>query len=622
MHHDKKGTLLMLGTSHRDLPALTGPDPAAKPSPAGPMQGPTPGAAPRGPEDGPAAKGPKQGSAKGAKEDAAKADKKEKHRHREVITAELGNVSEALQHLRERVGDLHRLYLDREASQSGLAAQISALGAGQAQAHQRELNLESRVEALRVSLEGLRSEAAAITDALADLAVAPDRDTALFALEDRIQDAEATIADLRAFLDQAPEEAGQLDDWAEDLAALRQGLATQGERLTGVEGALAQDAASPAVARLEESLTTLGANLDGRILSLERDLTTLRDQNRRWREVERSWAEERIHGLRRGLAGGIGLLALLLLGGFAATWWHGERQLDLVADRMAAVEQGANARFNALADPGVARVEDRLVPVLGQLGAALQGIQASTEAVGARIAALPAQDQPAPLSAATTPEPQAVDVPTVVQIPAFSVPRASQVEPQSALSAYPLADPQAETQLQGPPPDAVPALETAAQVEPLPTAAVPIPESVPAQVASSAEDPAPSEPVVQAEPQIQVQPRGPEAAPGMSAQVQDEELEPAGAGALVLDSERFTIQLIGFRTPARIAAFASNQGISGEARWLRASGKGRAWYLVVLGDYETRAEAQAALAALPPGLKSLSPVIRPLAVGTELMPAQ
>ena len=634
MHHDKKGTLLMLGTSHRDLPALAGPDPAAKPSPAGPMQGPTPGAAPRGPEDSPAAKGPKQGSGKGAKEDAAKADKKDKHRHREVITAELGTVSEALQHLRNRVGDLHRLHLDREASQSGLAAQISALGAGQAQAHQRELNLESRVEALRVGLEGLRSEAAAITDALADLAVAPDRDTALFALEDRIQDAEATIADLRAFLDQAPDEAVQLEDWAEDLAVLRQGLTTQGERLTGVEGALAQDAASPAVARLEETLTTLGASLDGRILSLERDLATLRDQNRRWREVERSWAEERIHGLRRGLAGGIGLLALLLLGGFAATWWHGERQLDLIADRMAAVEQGANARFNALADPGTVRVEDRLAPVLGQLGAALQGIQASTEALGARIAALPAQDQPAPLSAATTPEPQAVDVPTVAQIPAHPVPRAPQVErrvepqvePQSALSAYPLADPQAETQLQAPPPDAVLALETAAQVEPLATEAAPIPESAPAsapaQVASTAEDPAPSEPVVQAEPHIQVQPPGPEATPGMSAQVQDEQVAPAAAGAVVLDSERFTIQLIGFRTPARIAAFASDQGISGEARWLRAPGKGRAWYLVVLGDYGTRAEAQAALAVLPPRLKNLSPVIRPLGAGTELMPAQ
>jgi septal ring-binding cell division protein DamX len=640
MHHDKKGTLLMLGTSHRELPTLAGPDPLAKPSQAAPAPGP----APQGPDDSPAAKGPKQGAAKGAKQGPAKADKKDKRRHREVIAAELGAVSEALQHLRDRVGDLHRQHLDREASQSGLAAQISALGAAQAQAHQRGLSLESRVEALRLSLDGLRSEAAAITDALADLAVAPDRDTALFALEDRIQEAEASIADLRGLLDQAPGEAGQSAGWAEDLAALHQGLAAQGERLTGVEGALAQDAASPAVARLEQALATHGANLDGQILSLDRDLATLRDQNRRWREVERSWAEERIQGLRRGLVGGIGLLALLLLGGFAATWWHGERQLDLIADRMAAVEQAANARFSALADPGSARVEDRLVPVLGQLGAALQGIQASTEALGARIAALPTQDQAAGSSAARTPEHQAVDVPAGAQTMAPPVHSADpvaqraqpqvepsaepQVEPQTLLPATSLAETQAETQPQGPSPEALPALDTAAPVEPLAAVAAPSPESdpasapAPAQAAFAVEEPAPSEPLVQADPQTQVQPPGSEAAPGLSAQVQGEQLEPAAAGALVLDSERYTIQLIGFRTPARIAAFASDQGISGEARWLQAPGKGRAWYLVVLGDYGTRQEAQAALAELPPRLKTLSPVIRPLAAGTELMPAQ
>ena len=170
------------------------------------------------------------------------------------------------------------------------------------------------------------------------------------------------------------------------------------------------------------------------------------------------------------------------------------------------------------------------------------------------------------------------------------------------------------------------ALDTAAPVEPLATVAAPIPEldpaPAPAQSALAVEEPAPSEPLVQAEPQIQVQPPGPEAAPGVSAQVQDEPLEPAAAGALVLDSERFTLQLIGFRTPGRIAAFASDQGISGEARWLQAPGKGRAWYRVVLGDCGTRQEAQAVLAELPPRLKSLSPVIRPLAAGTELMPAQ
>jgi septal ring-binding cell division protein DamX len=593
MHHDKKGKLLMLGNSQRDLSALTAPDPVVQPSPPpvfqpAPQPEATPGRAKKHLTGKAAAKG-------------AKTDKEDKRRHREQLASELGTISEALQQLRARVADLHRLHLDREAGQAGLATQVQTLGAGQAQARGRELALESRVETLRVSMEGLRTEAAAITDALADIAVAPDRDTALFALEDRIQDAEGTIAELRTLMDQAPNlgDAAQLEGWAEGLADLRQGLALQGERLAGVEVRLAEDASAPAAARLEQTLTTLGGSLDGRIIALERDLDTLRDQNRRWREAERSWAEERIQGMRRGLAGGMGLLALLLLAGFAATWWHGERQLDLIAARMASVEQGA--RFNALAEPAANRVEDRLTPVLGQLGVALQGIQASTEALGARIAALPNQVQPV--------QPPTVAIPAVQnQAPAVVPETPSSVapgEPRSVVTPDPVSGRSAEA--------------TAAALPSEPLAEVVPGTPIPAVEAAAVLAETPTEPSVPSAPSA----LGPTpvltAAPVAAAQVPT---APAVADALILDSERYAIQLIGFRTPARIAAFARDQGIADRARWLRAPGKGRAWNLVVLGDYASRDEAQAALLALPPALRALSPLVRSLPAGTELMPIE
>ena len=592
MHHDKKGKLLMLGNSQRDLSALTAPDQVVQPSPPPVFQ---PTTQPEATPD----RAKKRLAGKAAAK-VGKTDKEDKRRHREQVASELGTISEALQHLRARVADLHRLHLDREAGQVGLATQVQTLGAGQVQARSRELALESRVETLRVSMEGLRTEAAAITDALADIAVAPDRDTALFALEDRIQDAEGGIAELRVLMDQAPNlgDAAQLEGWAEGLADLRQGLAVQGERLTGVEGRLAEDASAPAAARLEQTLTTLGGSLDGRIIALERDLDTLRDQNRRWREAERSWAEERIQGMRRGMAGGMGLLALLLLAGFAATWWHGERQLDLVADRMASVEQ--SARLNAVAEPAANRVEDRLTPVLGQLGVALQGIQASTEALGARIAALPNQVQPVqpPTVAIPTAQNQA---PTVVPETPSSV---APSEPQSVVTPDPISERSVEA------PAALPS-EPLAKADSRTLILAPEATSIVAET--------PTEPTALSAPSALDPTPVLTSAPVEADQVP---IAPAVVGPLVLDSERYAIQLIGFRTPARIAAFARDRGIADRARWLRAPGKGRAWNLVVLGDYASRDEAQAALIALPPALRDLSPLVRPLPAGTELTPIE
>jgi hypothetical protein len=97
----------------------------------------------------------------------------------------------------------------------------------------------------------------------------------------------------------------------------------------------------------------------------------------------------------------------------------------------------------------------------------------------------------------------------------------------------------------------------------------------------------------------------------------------AGAAApRVLAEERYVVQLIGFRSERSVAPFARRRGIAGEARYRRTSLRGQRWFEVVIGDYATASEAQAALAGLPQELRALDPVVRGLPAGTELLPIE
>jgi septal ring-binding cell division protein DamX len=559
MHNHQKGTLLMLDASLRDHPSLAPPRPDALPA-----------ASPDAP------KGDKDGRKKGHKKHA-------QTKHRAEVRQELSRISEALRQLRGRVSDLHALHLDREGRGAGLATRLDALAAEQTRARQLTSALDERVDALRARVDALRAEAAVITDTLADLAVQPDRDTALFALEDRIQEAEENLAGLRTQAGQGTAAVGL----TEGLEGLGQDLAALAERLAGLEGRVARETeGTPAMVRLEQSLGTLGTSMDERIGALEGDIATLRDQNKRWREAERAWAEQRLGGLSRGLAGGIVLLALLLLVGFVATWWHGERQLDLVATRLAAVERGNWERLAALTAPA-GQGDDRLGLILGQLDATMQGIQRSHAELGARLAALVA---PVPDPAAG--EPQMADlisVPATTQTPA-------EAPPQDWAREGRTVHDQVE-------------LEGAGQSARLPAVALPA-----ASKGLVAEAPAPSA----------ARPETPADLPPSVGRIQTE--VPAVAlgptrleapAALVPAAERYALQLIGFRNPASIAPFARKHGILAQTRWLRADGRGRDWYLVFLGDYATRQEAEAAREILPVGLRSLSPVVRPLAASAQ-----
>ena len=620
MQNDKKGTLLMLDSSLRDLPSPITP----RPSSAAPVQ------APQGDKTGPEqgdkigrAKGAKLGREEGDKAGADKGHKKGKQaKHRAKVEEDLSRISLGLRELRGRVSDLHALHLDREGRAAGLAARMDNFGAEQAMARELTGALGARVDALGAKVDALRAEASVITDTLADLAVQPDRDTALFALEDRIQEAEETLVGLRALAEQ--QQMNETPDaLAERLDGLGQQLVPLADRLAALEDQTARDGiGGTALSLLEQGLGTLSGSVDERTGAIERDLSTLRDQNKRWREAERAWAEERLNGVRQGLIGGIGLLALLLLAGFVATWWHGERQLDLIAARISAVEKDAAGRLVALAAPS-APADDRLGSALSELGAAMQGIHATNAELGARLTALSAagpQSASAPVPVSDGPTMadllmrlRALEEGRVGGVTAGDVPVRPKPDTRSETPAEigPASPEQSRSEAAGPLTDAPhteaasggaqglsgdPGLSEGPQGELAPAAdAIPHP-------AVRAAAPAPVAVVEQPVDAV------PSPAP-MDASA--EAAEPPAASAAV-PAERFALQLIGFRTQASVAAFVREHGIAGEARWMRTPGRARDWYLVLLGDYASRQEAQEALAGLPEGLRDLSPMVRNL----------
>jgi len=645
MQNDKKGTLLMLDSSLREgsPPATPRQGPIA-PVQAARIERLGADQAPLEPSE---AQSPASAAAVGdkpSKDPGARGHKKGKQaKHRAKVEADLSRISEALRELRGRLGDLHALQLDGEGRTAGLAARMDRLGADQTRTRELTGVLEARIDALGAKVEALRAEASVITDTLADLAVQPDRDTALFALEDRIQEAEDALVGLRALAEQ--QQMTEIRDaLTERLDGLGRELGPLAERVAALEQGSADALGAAALAHLEERLGTLRGSLDDRLGAIERDLATLRDQNKRWREGERAWAEERLNAVRHGLVGGIALIALLVVAGLVATWWHGERQLDLVADRISTLEQQGGARLSAAAAPsGLA--DDRLGPALKELGAAMQGIQATHAELGAvetetmrdvlaRLRALEERPTASPSAGvgadggpgqagdATAPQSEASGLAVGAGEP--SEPRRSQ-----AAGRGPAAAGQADLGSTAP-------LQVQPQVQARTEVGEPLVDGAPSPITGDLARAGSQAEIGVAAPSDGRDAESAAAAGAIPAEGQAQG-EPAGGGPETQTSpasdvstaapatgspQRYALQLIGFRSQGKLLAFAREQGLMGEARWIRQPGHGRDWYLVLLGDYGSRQDAQEALAALPPGLRALSPVVRTLPAEAAPIPAE
>jgi septal ring-binding cell division protein DamX len=89
---------------------------------------------------------------------------------------------------------------------------------------------------------------------------------------------------------------------------------------------------------------------------------------------------------------------------------------------------------------------------------------------------------------------------------------------------------------------------------------------------------------------------------------------------LVLENERFAIQLISFRSESSVRPFAERYGIVDDARYMLSDSAGQTWYSVFLGNFATREEGRAAVEALSPEFVELKPWVRSLSAGTSLVP--
>lgn len=97
----------------------------------------------------------------------------------------------------------------------------------------------------------------------------------------------------------------------------------------------------------------------------------------------------------------------------------------------------------------------------------------------------------------------------------------------------------------------------------------------------------------------------------------DETLPPEPGGR---DPGGFAIQLLTVANDAGLAAFTQRHQGVGPFRTLQGQHRGKAWVALLVGDYATQTEAEAALAALPRELRRLKPLVRPLAASIRLLP--
>jgi len=76
---------------------------------------------------------------------------------------------------------------------------------------------------------------------------------------------------------------------------------------------------------------------------------------------------------------------------------------------------------------------------------------------------------------------------------------------------------------------------------------------------------------------------------------------------LAMPGQNYAIQLLGSNNEKKVQAFISNNKLTDKAHYYRGIHKGRSWFVVVYGNYISKAEAQKAVSKLPLALRKLRP---------------
>jgi septal ring-binding cell division protein DamX len=541
-----------------------------------------------------------------AEEKAGKKDKKgpkraEMARSLAALGAELARLDVALRRLDDRVGHLHSVqWAQQEANSvtaskiSGLAEALERASADAAAAGNREQDLRAALTQLEAAVESLRAEAGVITESLADIAAQPDRDTALFVLEDRIAGAEELIAAIQPRLDEAqpdPEMSADLAQALSDLESLRrqvaEGLRGQSERVASLEQRLGEQlqaltVAIPSEERWSDAYRGLREDVDSRLQSLSRELENEHQRAEVARAQEHDWTHQHLASMSRKFAFGLGTLGLVLLALSAANWWHSDAKFDSVA---AGLANQANAR--APDHQGAPVAADVLGPdsAVDRLTATIQTTQAENSRLAKRLFAL---QTPERIAAAD-------DMRARVQrLEQAQSDLQRSAEESAKLAASLTARIDAVTQTQQTPTGQNPASAgqgTANSPPASPSAgSVPVANASVRQPVSHASTPAAEKPQ-----------------PNASAPLTD---------------RHYVIQLIGFRSKSSLEPFARRFGVADRARYMRSSYQGKDWYVVLIGKYATEAEGLAAAHQLPEKLQQLKPWVRLLPANSQLVPLE
>jgi DamX protein len=514
-----------------------------------------------------------------------------------ALGAELARLDLALRRLDDRVGHLHSAqWAQQEAGTltaskiAGFAEALQHASADAAAATDREQELRAHLGQLQTAVEALRAEAGVITESLADIAAQPDRDTALFVLEDRIAAGEELIGSIQARLDEAQpdqEIGAELARALSDLESLRlqvaEGLRGQDERVSSLEQQIggqieALKVTIPSEERWSEAYRGLREDLGSRLQSLSGELETAQRRGDAALAREHAWTEQRLSGVSRKFGLAIGTLGLMLLALSAANWWHTDAKL---ASLSPGKSEGAKTNASTAAPQGPLAPTNAPGPdsALVRLTATLQAAQAENSRLADHLLALQKPDRVV----------AAADMPARVK-------RLEQTQSDLKRSAEESAKLAASLNARL---DAV-----ARNLPALPgqTTATASPESLSAgSKASSPHTPVP--PVAE---------QG--SAPGTEGSGKD--------NSTVLADPRYVIQLIGFRMQSSLQPFAQRFGIADSARYMRSSYQGNDWYVVLIGSYATQAEGLAAARQLPEKLQTLKPWVRQLPAGSQLFPVK
>jgi len=107
---------------------------------------------------------------------------------------------------------------------------------------------------------------------------------------------------------------------------------------------------------------------------------------------------------------------------------------------------------------------------------------------------------------------------------------------------------------------------------------------------------------------------------GSAAFAQDGSSTPEASAKTNVPTEgRFALQLITFNNVSRARSFAREFDIIDDSRYMRVENGNRSWYSVLVGNYATRVEGQAAVDTLPARLRELDPWVRWLPAGARLI---